>query len=100
VELVLKNVTIFPLVIIQAFTHPANIRNRYTNITGRNQAIYCLASLCLTSSGPVSNRLVHKVLTYVEYRAVSGVFHYIDPPPPTPFPPSECVLPPYALAGL
>jgi hypothetical protein len=38
-ELVFKTVTIFPLVIIQAFTHPANIRNRYTNITGRNQAI-------------------------------------------------------------
>jgi hypothetical protein len=24
----------------------------------------------------------HKVLTYVEYRAVSGVFQNIDPPPP------------------
>jgi hypothetical protein len=24
----------------------------------------------------------HKVLTYVEYRAVSGVFKNIDPPPP------------------
>ncbi len=23
----------------------------------------------------------HKVLTYVEYRAVSGVYQYIDPPP-------------------
>ncbi len=31
----------------------------------------------------------NKVLTYVEYRAVSGVFQNIDPP----FPPSECVLP-------
>ena len=25
---------------------------------------------------------VHKVLTHVEHRAVSGVFHTIDPPPP------------------
>jgi hypothetical protein len=24
----------------------------------------------------------HKVLTYIEYRAVSGVFRTIDPPPP------------------
>jgi hypothetical protein len=24
----------------------------------------------------------HKVLTYIEYRAVSGVFGTIDPPPP------------------
>ncbi len=34
----------------------------------------------------------HKVLTYVEYRAVSDVFQNIDPPPPSS--PSECVLPP------
>ncbi len=33
----------------------------------------------------------HKVLTYVEYRAVSGVFQNIDPPSPSP--PGECVLP-------
>ncbi len=32
----------------------------------------------------------HKVFTYVEYRAVSGVFQNIDPSPP-----SECVLPPH-----
>ena len=32
----------------------------------------------------------HKVLTYVEYRAVSGVFQNIDPPPP--FPPELVVL--------
>jgi hypothetical protein len=32
----------------------------------------------------------HKVLTYVEYRTVSGVFQNIDPPSPSP--PSECVL--------
>jgi hypothetical protein len=34
----------------------------------------------------------HKVLTYVEYRAVSGVFQNIDTPPPSPA--SECVHPP------
>ncbi len=36
----------------------------------------------------------HKVLTYIEYRAVSGVFQTIDPPTPS-SPPSECVLPPH-----
>jgi hypothetical protein len=39
--------------------------------------------------------LLHKLLTYVEYRALSGVFQNIDPSGPTPFPPSECVLPPH-----
>jgi hypothetical protein len=39
----------------------------------------------------------HKVLTYVEYRAVSGVFQNLDPPPPSP--PSECVLPPHQRGG-
>jgi hypothetical protein len=38
-----------------------------------------------------NNSLANKVLTYVEYRAVSGVFQNIDPHPPSP--PSECVLP-------
>ncbi len=32
----------------------------------------------------VSDKWTHKVLTYVEYRAVSGVFQNIDPPPPLP----------------
>jgi hypothetical protein len=35
----------------------------------------------------------NKVLTYVEYRALSVVFQNIDPPPPSP--PSECVFPPH-----
>jgi hypothetical protein len=35
----------------------------------------------------------HKVLTYVEYTAVPGVFQNIDPPPPSPS--SECVLLPH-----
>jgi hypothetical protein len=44
----------------------------------------------------------HKELTYVEYRAVPGVFQNIDPPSPSP--PGECVLPQhprqgYTLAG-
>ncbi len=39
------------------------------------------------------NNAIHKVLTDVEYRAVSDVFQNIDPPPPSP--PSECVLPPH-----
>jgi hypothetical protein len=29
-------------------------------------------------------RLFHKVLTYIEHRAVSDVFRTIDPPPPLP----------------
>jgi hypothetical protein len=41
----------------------------------------------------VGQCLHHKVRTYVEYRAVSGVFQNIDPPPPSP--PSECVHPPH-----
>ncbi len=28
------------------------------------------------------DRVQHKVLTYVEYRAVPGVFQNVDPPPP------------------
>jgi hypothetical protein len=53
---------------------------------------------------PLRDIISHKVLTYVEYRAVSRVFQKIDPPPPSP--PSECVLPPprtkgggYTIAG-
>ncbi len=38
----------------------------------------------------------HKVLKYVEYRAVSGVFQNIDPPTS---PPSECVLHPHQRLG-
>jgi hypothetical protein len=34
----------------------------------------------------------------IEYRAVSGVFQNIDPPPPSP--PSECVLPPHRRRGV
>ncbi len=40
----------------------------------------------------------HKVLTYVEYRAVSGVFQNIDPPPPSPL--SECDLLPHQRRGV
>jgi hypothetical protein len=38
-----------------------------------------------------------EVLTFVDYRAVSGVFQNMDPPPPSP--PSECVLPPHQRGG-
>jgi hypothetical protein len=41
----------------------------------------------------IVNLLLLSILTYVEYRAVSGVFQIIDPP--TPSPPSECVLSPH-----
>jgi hypothetical protein len=34
-----------------------------------------LSCMCLKA-------VTHKVLTYIEYRAVSGVFRTIDPPPP------------------
>jgi hypothetical protein len=43
------------------------------------------------------DRPLHKVLTYVEYKAVSGVSQNIDPPPPSP--PRECVLPPHQSRG-
>ncbi len=39
-----------------------------------------------------------KELTYIENRAVSGIFRTIDPPPPSP--PSECVLPPHQRRGI
>jgi hypothetical protein len=73
-ELVFKTVTIFPLVIIQAFTHPANIRNRYTNITGRNQAILSRPStVCLTSSGLSLSlgRLVSRKLFATVYYSIT-----------------------------
>jgi hypothetical protein len=38
---------------------------------------------------------IHKVITYVEYRAVAGVFQNIDPPPPT----LRVCPPPAAKAG-
>jgi hypothetical protein len=45
-----------------------------------------------SGSGSVTEWYSHKVLTYVEYRAVPGVSQNenIDPHPP-PSPPSECV---------
>ncbi len=42
--------------------------------------------------------LHHKVLTYVEYRAVPRVFQTIEPPPPSP--PNECVLTPHQGRGV
>ncbi len=47
----------------------------------------------------------HQVLTYTEYRAVSGVFQTPPPPnpnycPPTPSPTSECVLSPHQRRGV
>jgi hypothetical protein len=50
----------------------------------------CFCSKC--------KHLDHKVLSYVEYRAVSCVFQNIDPPRPSP--PSECVLPPHQRRGV
>jgi hypothetical protein len=46
----------------------------------------------LTYVGPA-----HKVLTYIEYRAVSGVFRTIDPPTPLPLT-SVSFLPPHRAA--
>jgi hypothetical protein len=40
--------------------------------------------------------VTHKVLTYVEYRAVSGVFQNIDPPTPLS---TQRVLPPHQRPG-
>jgi hypothetical protein len=44
-----------------------------------------------TTAELLRDRLCHKVLTYIEFRAVSDVFKNIDLLPPSP--PSECVLP-------
>jgi hypothetical protein len=52
----------------------------------------------LTSGVMMSELSQHKVLTYVEYRAVSRVFQNIDPPPLSP--PRECVLPPHQRRGV
>jgi hypothetical protein len=51
----------------------------------------------IINSDPTREYYRHKVLTYVEYRAVSGVFQNIDPPSPST--PSECVLPPHQRRG-
>ncbi len=50
----------------------------------------CRRSGLMTGGGRGLGRS-HKVLTYIEYRAGSGVFRTIDPP--TPSTASECVLP-------
>ncbi len=38
--------------------------------------------VCIRWNPSIVNRAIHKVLTYVEYRALSAVFQNIDPPPP------------------
>jgi hypothetical protein len=53
-----------------------------------------IATVCLTL---LAVHRPHKVITYIEYRAVSGVFQTIDPPPPSS--PSEGVLPPHQRRG-
>ncbi len=46
---------------------------------------------------PHANWQLHKVLTFVEYRAVSASSKILTPHPP---PRSECVLPPHQRRGL
>ncbi len=48
----------------------------------------------MEEKGLVMKYIRYKVLTYVEYRAVSGVFQNIDPPPP--FHPASLSVPPSA----
>jgi hypothetical protein len=38
--------------------------------------------LKIWGGNPNTNPKIHKVITYIEYRAVSGVFRTIDSPPP------------------
>ncbi len=47
----------------------------------RIYTVYCITALSRSGRGE-GDQLNHKVLTYLEYRAVSGVFQNIDPPPP------------------
>jgi hypothetical protein len=86
------------VVLIVSPPHPqANVSPPGSNFGGWGQ------SLVGEGAGPITTgekawysryRMIHKVITYVEYRAVSGIFHSIDPPPP-PTPLRECVLPPH-----
>jgi hypothetical protein len=46
------------------------------------KVIFIMYSICVSSSKGLLVYVDHKVLTYVEYRAVSGVFQNIDPHPP------------------
>jgi hypothetical protein len=48
-----------------------NIRNKRTFVIGISRIFF---------GG--KDTLHHKVLTYIEYRAVSGIFRTVDPPPP------------------
>jgi hypothetical protein len=43
---------------------------------------YCIPIVCNSICMLDRRAKHHKVLTYIEYRAVSGVFRTIDPPPP------------------
>jgi hypothetical protein len=60
----------------------------------------CYIAMIISVNGlSASTAVHHKVLTYIEYRAVSGVFRTIDPPTPSQSPPSECFLPPHQRQG-
>ncbi len=47
-----------------------------------------MKSMVITASSKLisDKRATYKVLSYIEYRAVSGVFRTIDPPPALPRP--------------
>jgi hypothetical protein len=79
------------------------VKCEYSLVNGKNQSSVLTVNACLKTIPPIRFpvhdffpmeyliRSCHKVLTYIEYRAVSGVFRNIDPL--TPSPPGACVPP-------
>jgi hypothetical protein len=66
--------------------HALSVRVRTRRPSGETQKLHARVSTPFSSRQPLSTPqrelALHKVLTYTEHRALSGVFRTIDPPPP------------------